>query len=44
VIAKGVEREEEVRALCECGVAYGQGPLLGRPTKLPSVSKWTGIR
>jgi EAL domain-containing protein (putative c-di-GMP-specific phosphodiesterase class I) len=44
VIAKGIEREEELRALVECGVAYGQGHLLGRPSSLPAVSKWPGIR
>jgi EAL domain-containing protein (putative c-di-GMP-specific phosphodiesterase class I) len=44
VIAKGLETEREARALVECGVAYAQGPLVGQPTALPSVSKWHGPR
>jgi EAL domain-containing protein (putative c-di-GMP-specific phosphodiesterase class I) len=31
VIAEGIEREEERRALVELGIPYGQGFLLGRP-------------
>jgi EAL domain-containing protein (putative c-di-GMP-specific phosphodiesterase class I) len=44
VVAKGIEHEREVQALLECGVSYGQGPLIGQPTELPSVSKWQGPR
>jgi EAL domain-containing protein (putative c-di-GMP-specific phosphodiesterase class I) len=44
VIAKGVETDLEVRVLLDCGVTYGQGPLTGPPTDLPSVSKWRGAR
>jgi EAL domain-containing protein (putative c-di-GMP-specific phosphodiesterase class I) len=31
VIAEGVEREEELKALVDLGIPYGQGFLLGRP-------------
>jgi EAL domain-containing protein (putative c-di-GMP-specific phosphodiesterase class I)/GGDEF domain-containing protein len=31
VIAEGIEREEERKALVELGIPYGQGFLLGRP-------------
>lgn len=31
VIAEGIETEEELRALRDIGIAYGQGYLLGRP-------------
>jgi EAL domain-containing protein (putative c-di-GMP-specific phosphodiesterase class I) len=44
VIAKGVETDLEVRALLDCGVIYGQGPLTGLPTDMPSVSKWRSTR
>ena len=44
VIAKGVDAEPDLAALCDCGVAYGQGRLLGLPTALPTVSKWPGLR
>jgi len=43
-IAKGVGTEAEVRTLIECGVAYGQGMLLGAPAELPTVSSWRGAR
>ena len=35
LIATGVEREEELKALKEMGVEYGQGWLLGRPIDTP---------
>jgi len=44
VIAKGIETEREARVLIECGVAYGEGPIMGHPTALPSVSRWPGPR
>jgi EAL domain-containing protein (putative c-di-GMP-specific phosphodiesterase class I) len=44
VIAKGVDTEDDLRALGECGVAYGQGRLLGAPSEHPTVSKWPGLR
>jgi EAL domain-containing protein (putative c-di-GMP-specific phosphodiesterase class I) len=44
VIAKGIETELEARVLLDSGVAYGEGPLFGQPTALPSVSKWRGPR
>jgi EAL domain-containing protein (putative c-di-GMP-specific phosphodiesterase class I) len=31
LIAEGIERDEERRALVDLGIAYGQGYLLGRP-------------
>jgi EAL domain-containing protein (putative c-di-GMP-specific phosphodiesterase class I) len=31
LIAEGIEREEELRALVDLGIDYGQGFLLGRP-------------
>jgi EAL domain-containing protein (putative c-di-GMP-specific phosphodiesterase class I)/GGDEF domain-containing protein len=31
IIAEGIEREEELQALLELGIEYGQGYLLGRP-------------
>lgn len=31
IIAEGIEREEELRALIDLGIEYGQGYLLGRP-------------
>ena len=31
VIAEGIEREEELQALMECGVQYGQGFYFGEP-------------
>lgn len=44
VIAKDIETEAELRALADCGVSYGQGLFLGRPSALPSISKWSGLR
>ena len=44
VIARGIETEREARVLIDCGVAYGEGPLMGEPTALPRVSKWSGPR
>jgi EAL domain-containing protein (putative c-di-GMP-specific phosphodiesterase class I) len=44
VIAKGIETEREVRALIECGVLYGEGPIMGGPTAAPSVSGWSAAR
>ena len=44
VIAKGIETDLEARALIDCGVIYGQGPLAGPMAELPSVSKWLGAR
>lgn len=38
LIAEGIEREEERRALTELGVRFGQGYLLGRPAELPDAS------
>ncbi len=40
VVAKGVNTEAEARTLLECGVGYGQGPLLGAVSELPTVSPW----
>lgn len=38
IIAEGIEREAELRALVELGIEYGQGFLLARPgTGLPAV-------
>jgi EAL domain-containing protein (putative c-di-GMP-specific phosphodiesterase class I) len=34
VIAEGIERQEELLALIDIGVIYGQGFLLGRPMEL----------
>ncbi len=31
-IAEGIEKEEELNALLDCGIAVGQGYLLGRPS------------
>jgi EAL domain-containing protein (putative c-di-GMP-specific phosphodiesterase class I) len=44
VIAKGIETEREARVLIECGVAYGEGPILGLPTVIPSASLWKNKR
>ena len=32
VVAEGIESKEQLRALNDLGVGYGQGYLLGRPT------------
>ena len=42
VSAKGVSSENELRALYDCGVNYGQGNFLGAPSELPTISKWRG--
>ncbi len=34
VIAEGIERQEELSALIDLGVIYGQGFLLGRPMEM----------
>jgi EAL domain-containing protein (putative c-di-GMP-specific phosphodiesterase class I) len=44
VIAKGIETDREARVLLDCGVAYGEGSLMGEATSLPSVSRWPGPR
>jgi EAL domain-containing protein (putative c-di-GMP-specific phosphodiesterase class I) len=44
VIAKGIETEHEARVLLDCGVAYGEGAMMGEPTSMPSVSRWKGPR
>jgi EAL domain-containing protein (putative c-di-GMP-specific phosphodiesterase class I) len=44
VVAKGIESEREARVLVECGVGYGEGPLLGTPSARPGVSRWPGPR
>lgn len=44
VIAKGIETEREARVLIDCGVAYGEGPIMGRASALPKVSRWPGPR
>ncbi len=44
VIGKGVHAEADLRALVDCGVPLGQGRLLGKSSKLPSVSKWPGTQ
>jgi EAL domain-containing protein (putative c-di-GMP-specific phosphodiesterase class I) len=44
VIAKGIETEREARVLMDCGVAYGEGPIMGEPTAVPAVSRWRGPR
>ena len=36
IIAEGIEREEELGALLELGIDYGQGFLLGRPAAMSS--------
>lgn len=41
-IAKGITTEAELRTLVECGVAFGQGTLLGAASELPTVSRWRG--
>ena len=40
LIAKGVDCEEEARAVLDCGVFYGQGFVLGEPAPLPAISTW----
>lgn len=35
VIAEGIERPEEVQAVQDMGICFGQGYLLGRPTHAP---------
>jgi EAL domain-containing protein (putative c-di-GMP-specific phosphodiesterase class I) len=35
IIAEGIERQEELDALRELGVEYGQGFFLARPAPLP---------
>jgi EAL domain-containing protein (putative c-di-GMP-specific phosphodiesterase class I)/DNA-binding NarL/FixJ family response regulator len=35
IVAEGIEREEEVRALVELGVGHGQGYFFARPGPLP---------
>jgi len=35
IIAEGIEREGELRALVDLGIDYGQGVLLGRPLAAP---------
>jgi EAL domain-containing protein (putative c-di-GMP-specific phosphodiesterase class I) len=44
VMARGIETEREARALIDCGVAYGSGSLMGEPSALPRVSRWSGPR
>ena len=44
IVAKGIHTEAELRTLLECGVSYGQGPLLGTPSEMPTVSHWRGVR
>ena len=40
VIAEGIERREEMQALLECGVQYGQGYYFARPAPpFPTVSR-----
>lgn len=42
IVAEGIEHPDELRALIELGVEYGQGFLLGRPsmrTTLPSIHR-----
>lgn len=38
IIAEGIETREELDALCELGVEYGQGYYLARPGPLPEVA------
>jgi EAL domain-containing protein (putative c-di-GMP-specific phosphodiesterase class I) len=33
IIAEGIEREGELKALVDLGIRYGQGFLLGRPAE-----------
>lgn len=35
ILAEGIETEAELATLCDLGVSYGQGYLLGRPAPLP---------
>lgn len=44
VIAKGIETEREARVLIDCGVAYGEGPIMGHVSPMPKVSRWPGPR
>lgn len=40
VVAEGIENEEELTSVCDCGVAYGQGYLLALPRRdLPAVRR-----
>ncbi|CAH2793990.1 MAG: hypothetical protein CBARDMAM_3218 [uncultured Caballeronia sp.] len=36
LIAEGIERPADLGIVCDLGITYGQGFLLGRPTALPS--------
>jgi EAL domain-containing protein (putative c-di-GMP-specific phosphodiesterase class I) len=40
VIAKGIDHDAELAMAIECGVAYGQGRVLGEPSSLPTISTW----
>lgn len=41
VVAEGIENEEELRALKELGIAYGQGYHLGRPGPVSAITNGT---
>jgi EAL domain-containing protein (putative c-di-GMP-specific phosphodiesterase class I) len=46
VVAEGIEREDQLRAVRELGCEMGQGYLLGRPMELatarvPAFTAWT---
>ncbi len=40
VVAEGIERFEQQSFLQDCGCAYGQGYLLGRPMHADALTKW----
>jgi EAL domain-containing protein (putative c-di-GMP-specific phosphodiesterase class I) len=44
VVAKGLDGEAQLSASMACGIAYGQGALLGEPSPLPAISMWPPAR
>src|SRR5262249_15808220 len=42
IVAEGIERKAQLRALRDLGVSCGQGFLLARPAPLPAASASTG--
>ncbi len=40
VVAEGIETQDELQAVIDCGVRYGQGYLLGRPSNPPPEVTW----
>lgn len=41
VVAEGLETEDEIRAVRDCGCQFGQGYALGRPGPTPRPPVWT---